>query len=197
MLKLERIYKSGTAFEILAEAILYGDIESGTEITQTEAASSLGVSRMPVREAFLALEYCGLVERLPGQHVRVSDIGGEDVKNIFRDFAVLSMETVKKLDPDGVESQRDFLRTLEDRIKPSLRKKFLEIIIEVYLMPVIKNPQCPGKISEVFSSLLNAMKNSDTAETVRCFKVYCGVLADELIKIRTERKIKNVKSQTG
>ena len=197
MLKLERIYKFGTAFEILAEAILYGDIEPGTEITQTEAASSLGVSRMPVREAFLALEYCGLVERLPGQHVRVSDIDGEDVKNIFGDFAALNMGTVRKLDPDGCEDQAVFLRMLENMTKSSLRKKFLEIIIEVYLMPVIKNPLCPVKINEAFSSLLNAMKNSDTAETERCFEVYCGVLADELIKIRMERKIKNVKSQTG
>lgn len=197
MLKLERIYKFGTAFEILAEAILYGDIEPGTEITQTEAASSLGVSRMPVREAFLALEYCGLVERLPGQHVRVSDIDGEDVKNIFGDFAALSMGTVRKLDPDGCEDQAVFLRMLENMTKSSLRKKFLEIIIEVYLMPVIKNPLRPVKINEAFSSLLNAMKNSDTAETERCFEVYCGVLADELIKIRMERKIKNVKSQTG
>ena len=41
MLKLERIYKSGTAFEILAGAILSGDIEAGTEITQAGAASSL------------------------------------------------------------------------------------------------------------------------------------------------------------
>ena len=49
MLKLERLYKSETALEILQEAILSGDIESSTEITQTEAALSLGVSRMPVR----------------------------------------------------------------------------------------------------------------------------------------------------
>ena len=193
MLKLERIYKSGTAFEILAEAILSGDIESGTEMTQAEAASSLGVSRMPVREAFLALEYCGLVERLPGQHVRVSDIGDEDVKNIFGDFAALGMETIKKLDPDGClpDSQADFLRMLADRTKPSLRKKFLEIIAGVYLMPVVKNQQCPEKINRAFNNLLNAMKNSGAAGTEHCFEVYCGLLADELIKIRMERKIKN------
>ena len=143
MLKLERVYKSGTAFEILAGAVLSGDIEAGTEITQAEAASSLGVSRMPVREAFLALEYCGLVERLPGQHVKVSDIDAEDIKNIFGDFAALALETIKKLEPDGREEQAVFLRMLVDRTKPSLRKKFLEIITEVYLMPVIKNPQCP------------------------------------------------------
>ena len=191
MLKLERIYKSGTAFEILAGAVLSGDIEAGTEITQAEAASSLGVSRMPVREAFLALEYCGLVERLPGQHVKVSDIDAEDIKNIFDDFAALGMETVKKLNPEACEGQAIFFRLLADGTKTSLRKKFLEIITEVYLMSVIKNPQCSEKINEAFNNLLSAMKNSDTAETERCFEVYCGLLAGELIKIRMEREIKN------
>ena len=191
MLKLERVYKSGTAFEILAGAVLSGDIEAGTEITQAEAASSLGVSRMPVREAFLALEYCGLVERLPGQHIRVSDIDGEDVKNIFNDFAALALETIKKLNLEACESQADFLRMLTDGTKTSLRKKFLEIITDVYLMPVIKNPHCPEKITGAFNNLLNAMKNSDAIETERCFEIYCGLLADELIKIRMERKIEN------
>ena len=35
------------------------------------------------------------------------------------------------------------------------------------------------------------MKNSDAIETERCFEIYCGLLADELIKIRMERKIEN------
>ena len=57
MLKLNKIYKFNTVLEILQDAILFGDIEPGTVITQSDVASSLNVSRMPVREAFIALEY--------------------------------------------------------------------------------------------------------------------------------------------
>ena len=35
----------------LQQAILSGQIPAGTEMTQNELAESLGVSRMPVREA--------------------------------------------------------------------------------------------------------------------------------------------------
>ena len=134
MLKLERLYKSETALEILQEAILSGDIESGTEITQTEAALSLGVSRMPVREALISLEYCGLLERLPGQHVRVAELDEESIKNIFHDVAKLTIEIIKNLDAEELhelflnENQVEFHRTLREKTKSSLRKKFLEIM---------------------------------------------------------------------
>ncbi len=55
----------------LTRAILDGSIESGTELTQVDLANSLGISRMPVREALFALEHRGLVTRLPNKHCRV------------------------------------------------------------------------------------------------------------------------------
>ena len=80
MLKLRKKYKSGSALEILQEAILSGDIQGGTVITQSELAASLEVSRMPVREALISLEYHGLTERLPGQHVRITTLNDEYIR---------------------------------------------------------------------------------------------------------------------
>lgn len=40
-----------------------GNIPDGSEMTQNELAESLGVSRMPVREALILLEYQGLIDR--------------------------------------------------------------------------------------------------------------------------------------
>ena len=48
-LKMERIgiqKKQGSVVEILKHEILLGNIPSGTEMTQNELATSLGVSRM-------------------------------------------------------------------------------------------------------------------------------------------------------
>ena len=64
-LKMERIgiqKKQGSVVEILKNEILLGNIPSGTEMTQNELATSLGVSRMPVREALILLEYQGLAQ---------------------------------------------------------------------------------------------------------------------------------------
>ena len=52
--------KNGGVVEALQQAILSGQIPAGTEMTQNELAESLGVSRMPVREALMILEYQGL-----------------------------------------------------------------------------------------------------------------------------------------
>ena len=41
-------------------------------MTQNELAESLGVSRMPVREALMILEYQGLIIRLPNNHVKAA-----------------------------------------------------------------------------------------------------------------------------
>ena len=69
--------------EVLKEEILEGNLPGGLEMTQQELAESLGVSRMPVREALLILEYQGLVERLPNNHVRVTEFTDDFFREIF------------------------------------------------------------------------------------------------------------------
>ena len=76
--------KQGSIVEVLKDAILSGDIPNGTEMTQNELAQSLGVSRMPVREALILLEYQGLIDRLPNNHVKVSQLTDEFFHHVFR-----------------------------------------------------------------------------------------------------------------
>ena len=75
--------KQGSIVEVLRDEILSGNIPAGTEMTQTELAESLGVSRMPVREALILLEYQGLVRRLPNNHVRVAELSGDCLDHIL------------------------------------------------------------------------------------------------------------------
>ncbi len=86
--------KQNGVVEALVEAILTGGIPGGTEMTQKDLAESLGVSRMPVREALLVLEYQGLVERLPNNHVRVTDVSATNVNEIFDMCCGLEKEAV-------------------------------------------------------------------------------------------------------
>ncbi len=71
----------------MQEAILSGELSG--RITQNELAANLGVSRMPVREALIALEYQGLLERDANQHVRIANLNGENILEIFRDLALM------------------------------------------------------------------------------------------------------------
>ena len=201
MLKLEKLYKSESAIEILQEAILSGGIKGGTEITQTEAAESLGVSRMPVREALISLEYCGLLERLPGQHVRVVNFDEEIIKNIFHDAAILVGEIIKNFNPEKIhelllliekENQIEFHKNLIKKTKSPLRKKFLEIFSEIYLSFVLKYSENLEDINAKFKKFLAILVNFNQRNLVyNDFYNYYSILADELIKIRKRNGEKN------
>lgn len=194
MLELNKKYKSGSATEILREAILSGDIQSGIEITQNEIATSLGTSRMPVREALIALEYQGLVERMPTQHVKVITLNEEYIRGIFTDMALLEIEAVKNLSEDkfnilgSCTEQMKFHRTIYKNIYMPLRKKFVEILTEIYLSFVLERAECIDKINAVFMNLTCAMHNNADFEIIRaCYAVYSEVLSNELINIRRRR----------
>lgn len=199
MLALRKKYKSGNALEILQEAILSGDLPEGLTVTQSELAESLGISRMPVREALISLEYQGLTERLPGQHVRITTLNDEYIRSIFTDMGIIEAEAVKELSAEKLmslsicERQTDFHRTLRRYVAAPLRRKFLEAITEIYLPFVLRHCRNAERIDAVFGDLLPALKYPLDMGMIRsCYAVYSEVLSGGLIRIR--RRCTYVKS---
>ncbi|MFI6366200.1 GntR family transcriptional regulator [Nocardia sp. NPDC050630] len=66
----------------LRDRIIGGDLSPGDRIDPTEVATSLGVSRTPVREALLQLEAQGLIERLPYRGVVVTGVDPAEAEDI-------------------------------------------------------------------------------------------------------------------
>lgn len=138
-LKMEKIgiqKKQGSVVEILKHEILLGNIPSGTEMTQNELATSLGVSRMPVREALILLEYQGLVDRLPNNHVRVSQLSKEYFQKIFEMFLQMEQDAflyVIKEKDELPEDEMNFHRFLYENYLYSFQKKSMETVVEIYL----------------------------------------------------------------
>lgn len=67
----------------LREAILSGEHPPGTQLRQEALAASLGVSRIPLREAFRQLEAEGLVEIAPHRGAVVTGLSPEEVRDVF------------------------------------------------------------------------------------------------------------------
>ncbi len=84
--------KSRTVAAAIAEAlrtdILSGALASGAQLRQDALAGAYGVSRIPVREALLALEGEGLVRIVPHKGAVVSALSAEEVGDVF-DLRVL------------------------------------------------------------------------------------------------------------
>ncbi|GLZ54313.1 GntR family transcriptional regulator [Actinomycetospora sp. NBRC 106378] len=87
----------------LRSAVLSGDVEPGTHLTEQGVAERLGVSRLPVREAFRLLEAEGLLESLPRRGVRVvvpDDTEIAMVHDIRMALELLAVErTAQRADP--------------------------------------------------------------------------------------------------
>ena len=99
--------KQGSIVELLRDEILAGNIPDGSEMTQNELAESLGVSRMPVREALILLEYQGLIDRLPNNHVRVASLTEDYFRHILKTGCRLELEFLQNLEEEERSSLPD------------------------------------------------------------------------------------------
>ena len=124
--------KNGGVVEALQQAILSGQIPAGTEMTQNELAESLGVSRMPVREALMILEYQGLIIRLPNNHVKAADLNEDALRQILALGAQLERQAMRALPQDAMLAGGE-MRTLRTVLSYPLHRKLLESIQETYI----------------------------------------------------------------
>jgi DNA-binding GntR family transcriptional regulator len=78
-------HRTATSYvvETLREAILTGLLPEGSQLHQTELATSMKLSRMPVREALRLLEAEGWVEFSPHRGAVVATLSTEDIKQVF------------------------------------------------------------------------------------------------------------------
>lgn len=127
--------KNGGVVEALQQAILSGQIPAGTEMTQNELAESLGVSRMPVREALMILEYQGLIIRLPNNRIKAADLTEETLRQILALGAQLERQAMRTLPQDAMLAGGEMLqhRTLRTVLPYPLHRKLLESIQETYI----------------------------------------------------------------
>ena len=138
--------KQNSVVEVLQDAILSGTLTAGMELKQNELAESLEVSRMPIREALFILEYQGLVERLPNNHVRVAELSEGFYEDVFRmgeqeEKQILLLAELKSLP----EEEMDFHRALYRYAGSALAERTLETITEIYIRYAVSEAGDQGK----------------------------------------------------
>lgn len=81
---------------ILRKAILSRELEEGQEITLEGIASQVGVSSMPVREAFQILASDGLIQLRPNKGAVVLGINEKTIRDHYETRALLEAETAAR-----------------------------------------------------------------------------------------------------
>lgn len=97
--KLERRTIASAAADAIRRRILSGDLVEGESLRQDALAAELGISRIPVREAFRQLEAEGLVTLLPHRGAIVSSLSLDEIAEIFDLRALLEPELLAQAIP--------------------------------------------------------------------------------------------------
>ena len=106
-----------TAYEVIRDAIVRGEIDPGASISNADLAERLGLSRAPVRDALARLAAEGLVETKPQSYTRVTPVVLRDVRDaaeVVRAMHELAARTgVALITPQDVKAMRAANRRFE------------------------------------------------------------------------------------
>src|SRR5436305_407452 len=87
---------AGEAYVILRERILHGELPIGRVISRRTLATELGMSLLPVSEAFLRLEFEGLLESRPRAGTRVRIPTAQDIRGHYTLRQALEAEAARQ-----------------------------------------------------------------------------------------------------
>lgn len=114
-------------YELLSNAIIGGEIQSGVSLTEPDLARRYGVSRAPLREALRRLEERQLLERVPYRGMRVVALSDQAIADLYEIReqleALACRRAASRIGPEEVmqiraalESERAYIR---DRLRGS------------------------------------------------------------------------------
>ncbi|MGW0036881.1 GntR family transcriptional regulator [Gordonia sp. NPDC003376] len=112
------VLKQGAAQEI-RRAIFSGELRPGTKIDQDAIAERLGMSKLPVREALIALTGEGIVETIPRRGAFVADLSPEDIRDHYWMLGVISGLAAERAAATLTEAELDELRDVASRMESS------------------------------------------------------------------------------
>lgn len=82
----------------LIENLFQGNLEPGQQLNERDLAVQLGISRTPLREALIGLEYEGLVEARPSRGFRVATLDADTARQLCTIVATLEGAAVRALE---------------------------------------------------------------------------------------------------
>jgi DNA-binding GntR family transcriptional regulator len=107
---------AGEAYVTIRERILRGEVAIGQVISRRKIAAELGMSFLPVSEAFLRLEFEGLLESRPRAGTRVRIPSREDVRGHYLVREALEVEAARLFTEIATPEERSELLKLGQRV---------------------------------------------------------------------------------
>lgn len=148
-------------YQELKKRIVFLDYEPGQTLREKDLLEEFGVSRTPIREAFIRLESDGLVRIFPNLGTIVSEVSFQQLKDVFeiRSFLV------------QLVGQLAAVRATPDELK-AIRSK----------VEAMQQTSDTNKLMQLDSEIHELVNKATKNETLVKF---LGMLRDQSIRIRT------------
>jgi len=142
----------------IRDAILKGELKSGSRLKEADIADQMGVSRGPVREAIRQLEREGLLITYPYRETVVADIEVDEVKDILIPIRLhLERFVIKRYIEEMDTSFFEQLQQIIDRMSDCLEQNQVNQLIEldVQFHEMIINKATERTVLMTWTSILN------------------------------------------
>lgn len=121
---------SEQVFNELKDAIISGDLEQGSKITEDGLAKKYGISRGPLREAIRRLEAIRLLVRIPHAGMRVVTLTTEIMEEIYTVREALEGMSARlaaeRMSDDDIKSLSELLDKHQNSIDKSEGKQYFQ-----------------------------------------------------------------------
>lgn len=114
---IQRRSLSAQVADSIREMIMSGDVGQGEQLRQEQIAKRLGVSRIPVREAFQQLEAEGLITNLPYKGAVVTQLSEDEIREYFDIRAVLESDLITQAIGNMTSNDIALAREVLERMK--------------------------------------------------------------------------------
>jgi DNA-binding GntR family transcriptional regulator len=113
---VERPNLKAEVMAYIRRAVLSGELPPGSKIKQDEIASHLGVSKLPVREALIALEAEGVVDNRARRGAFVAQLTEQDVREHFAIYGALAALATERAATTLGDADLDRLGSLTEQM---------------------------------------------------------------------------------
>lgn len=195
-------------YERLRRAIMDFELAPGARITETELASSFGISRTPVREALHRLENEGLISIRPKQGCFVRSVDIHQISNYYDvriALEVMSVELACKNMPDEVIAQLSNTwnpARRPKRFKDADEIKVLEEVFHAMIADYSGNPVLASYLKDVNDHIRSVRRlgfpdEKSIAETYQEHYRICKLLKKRDARAAREEMIRHIRKSQG
>lgn len=153
-----RLFTKTSGAELLSAIradIISQVLRPGQQVHEEELGKKYGVSRTPIREAFLRLEQEGLVKILPHKGIQISELTNQDIEEIIEIRLVLETSAAKaaaiRVTPEQCEKLREIDKQLD--IAAHSRNSVLSFEADSRLHSVVMEAAGNSRVHKIIKSL--------------------------------------------